>query len=348
MNNVLTIARREVTRLRTQFKGGSRPVVTLVLAGSILIAYLAFRQGTTQGKGLYRVGLSPDGPDIQDSRFDTITVDRSTGSAMLEAHQIDVYIDGTQVVHTQEEKSLHATGTLKIYLETYELARIEQEYEPEMGFPLRIEVNRFPVDLSRGGQEIIIPSLMAPPLPFAQVVSVSLYLLPVFFVSVFFTSGFMDEKVDRRITVLMSTPVTPFQIIAGKMLPYMAFALVSVVVTTLLLKGNPLLAMAIFAPIVLFTFSIYLMVPLVYRTFKDTTFISMLATTVITSYLVFPAMFTGVNDLSFISPLTLAVKMYRGQSFGLKEYLTSTASMYLVFALAMYVGSRILNEEYLM
>lgn len=348
MNNVLTIARREVTRLRTRFKGSSRPVVTLVLAGSILIAYLAFRQGTTQGKGLYRVGLSPNGPDIQDSRFDTITVDRSTGSAMLEAHQIDVYIDGTQVVHTQEEKSLHATGALKIYLETYELARIEQEYEPEIGFPLRVEVNRFPVDLSRGGQEIIIPSLMAPPLPLAQVVSVSLYLLPVFFVSVFFTSGFMDEKVDRRITVLMSAPVTPFQIIAGKMLPYMAFALVSVVVTTLLLKGNPLLAMAIFAPIVLFTFSIYLMVPLVYRTFKDTTFISMLATTVITSYLVFPAMFTGVNDLSFISPLTLAVKMYRGQSFGLKEYLTSTASMYLVFALAMYVGSRILNEEYLM
>ena len=348
MNNILTIAKREITRLRTRFKGGSRPIVLLVLAGSILIAYLAFRQGATQGKGLYRAGVSPDGPDIQDGRFDTITLDRSTGYAMLKTHQIDVYVDGLKVVHTSQEKSLHATGALKIYLETYELARIEREYEPEMGFPLRVEVNRFPVDLAQGSQEVIIPSLMAPPLPFAQVVSVSLYLLPVFFVSVFFTSGFMDEKVDRRITVLLSAPVTPFQIIAGKMLPYMGFALVSVIGTTLILVGNPLLALAIFAPIVLFTFSIYLMVPLVYRTFKDTTFISMLATTVITSYLVFPAMFTGINDLSYISPLTLAVKMYRGQSFGMKEYLTSTASMYLVFALATYVGSRILNEEYLM
>jgi hypothetical protein len=59
-------------------------------------------------------------------------------------------------------------------------------------------------------------------------------------------------------------------------------------------------------------------------------------------------MFSGINDLSYVSPLTLAVKMYRGQPFGLKEYLTSTTPMYIIFALAMYAGSRMLNEEYLM
>jgi len=197
-------------------------------------------------------------------------------------------------------------------------------------------------------REIIVPSLMNPPMPFAQVIVAFFYVLPVFFISVFFTSSFIDEKTDRKIAVLMSAPVTPFEVIVGKMLPYMGFSLASVVVITLLLKGNLLLAMAIFIPVILFIFAVYLMVPLVYRTFKDTTFISMLAISAITSYLIFPAMFSGISDLSCMSPLTLAVKMYRGEPFGLKEYLFATASMSFVFVLSMYIGTCILNEEYLM
>ncbi len=349
MKTILTLAKREVTRLRSRFRGGSRPIVTIALIGVALIAYLAFRQGAIRGRGLYRVGLPPAASlAIQDSRFTTVVVPLSTGRSLLETGALDAYVDtaAARILHRQDDRSLYTASALKLYLEKQELARLEQEYDVDAAFPLRVQVDHFPLD-PEAETEIIIPSLMTPPLPFAQVVTVSLYLLPVFFVSLFFTGGFMDEKIDQRITVLMSAPVTPFQIIAGKMLPYIGFALVSVAGLTLILGGSVPLALAIFAPVILFIFSVYLMVPLVYRTFKDTTFISMLATTVITSYLVFPAMFSGLNDLSYISPLTLAVKMYRGESFTLKEYLTSTASMYLVFAFATYIGTRILNEEYL-
>ncbi len=413
MDNILTIAKREIGRLRSRFRGGSRPVVILILAGVSVISYLAFRQGTVFSKGMYRVGVSADGPYIQDSRFDTVTVARSPGYSMLEKKAIDVYIDGAEVIHRSDTRSRYAAGALKAYLEKQELARIKEQYEIDRAFPLRVEVNYIenvtitqgtalldladaltssPLEpagaasgavdagaqrarhesntdsavreqireLERGSRlpeiemeftsdkEIIVPSLMSPPIPFAQVIIAFLYVLPVSSVSVFFTSSFMNEKIDRRITVLMSAPVTPFQIIVGKMLPYMSFSLASVVIMTLALGGNLLLAMAIFIPVILFIFSIYLMVPLVYRTFKDTTFISMLAITVITSYLVFPAMFSGVNDLSLMSPLTLAVRMYRDEPFGLKEYLFSTAPMYFIFILSVYIGTRILNEEYLM
>jgi len=198
------------------------------------------------------------------------------------------------------------------------------------------------------GEETLVPSLMQPPIPFAQVIIAFLYVLPVSFVSVFFTSSFMDEKIQRRISILLSAPVTPLQIIMGKMLPYVAFSVFSVIAMTLALGGSVTLNLAIFTPVILFIFAIYLMVPLVYRTFRDTTFISMLATTAIISYLVFPAMFSGVNDLAYMSPLTLAVKTYRGEPFGLREYLFSTAPMVLVFALSVYVGTRVLNEEFLM
>ncbi|HEY72747.1 MAG: hypothetical protein B6I35_07025 [Anaerolineaceae bacterium 4572_32.2] len=347
MSTILTIAKREVTRLRSRFRGGSRLVVTLILAASFLIAYLAFREGAFRGRGLYRVGVSPDVPPIRDSRFDSVTVAPSLGYSTLEAGEIDVYVDGTQVIHSGKEKSLYAANALKLYLETQELARIGEDYETDRAFPLRVEIARFPVDSPPEDRETVVPSLMSPPLPFARVVTVSIYLLPIFFVSVFFISGFMDEKADRRITVLLSAPVSPFHIIVGKMLPYVVFTLASVIGITIVLQGDVLLALAIFAPVVLFTFAVYLMVPLVYRTFKDTTFITMFATVVITTYLIFPAMFSGVSDLSYISPLTLAVEMYRGQPFGLKAYLTSAASMYLIFTLSVYIGTRILNEEYL-
>jgi hypothetical protein len=300
MNGILTIARREVTRLSSRFKGNSRPFVMLILAGSFVISYLAFRQGAVLNKGMYRVGVSPDGPGIQDSRFDAVVFSHSSGYSMLGEEAIDVYIDGDRVAQRDDARSLYAVGALKLYLEKQELARIKDEcavYGLDRAFPLRIEVNYLPAPgaLGRGAslseltdaltsgsaepvgaadshevgadqplsgdsqsqpqsqpvqsetdaavleqiremesdgrlpkiemefasdKEIIVPSLMSPPIPFAQVVIAFLYVLPISFVSVFFTSSFMDEKIDRRITVLMSAPVTSFEIIAGKMLPY--------------------------------------------------------------------------------------------------------------------------------
>jgi len=196
--------------------------------------------------------------------------------------------------------------------------------------------------------EVIIPSLMNPPIPLSQVVLAFLYIVPMLFMGIFFNSSFMEEKTNRKLNILMSAPVTPFDIIAGKMLPYVVFSLAVVIAMTLMLGGNVLMALAIFTPVILFIFAIYLMVALVYRTFKDQTFFSMAAITFVTGYLVLPALFTGINSVSYISPLTLAVQMYRGESFGLAEYALSAGPMYLVFGLAVFVGVRIFNEEYMM
>ncbi|MDY6911678.1 MAG: ABC transporter permease [Chloroflexota bacterium] len=197
-------------------------------------------------------------------------------------------------------------------------------------------------------EEIIIPSLSKPPIPLSQVLLAFLYIVPIFFVSVFFTSSFMEEKTNRKLVILLSAPITPLQIILGKMLPYIVYSVIAIVAITLMLRGSVLLGLAIFVPVMLFILSIYLMVALLYRTFKDQTFFSVLAVWIITAYLVAPAMFAGVNDLSYISPLTLAVQMYQGESFGLAEYFLSTIPLYAIFLATMFVGVRVFNEEYLM
>jgi len=197
-------------------------------------------------------------------------------------------------------------------------------------------------------KQVIVPSLMTPPIPLAQVLLAFFYIVPIFFIIIFFTSSFIEEKLNRRLSILLSAPVRPLEIILGKMLPYFAYSVIVIIGITIFLKGDIPLALAIFIPVVLFIFAIYLGVALCYRTFKDQSFFSMLAVTLVTGFLVFPAMFTGINNLSYISPLSLAIQMYKGGTFGFAEYCFSTLPMYLIFTLALIVGVRVFNEEYLL
>jgi ABC-type Na+ efflux pump permease subunit len=353
MHQILVIAWREITRLRKRFGGGASPVAVLLLLAALGLSVFALRNNVSLGAGLYRVAVSGEVPTIQDSRFSVIAADPAQGKALLEGHTVDVWVDGARVYSRDDDRSLFAVKALKQDLEVLELARIGASYPDKAAFPLRVGINYLGPQTAQGTappakpEEVIIPSLTPPPAPFTQVLVGMIYILPITFISIFFTSSFMDEKVNRRLSILLSAPITPFQIILGKMLPYATFALGTTALIAILTHANVLLALAIFAPTTLFIFAIYLMVPLLYRTFKDTTFIAMLVTTLTTAYLVFPAMFTNSNDLAYISPLTLAVKMYRNEPFGWREYLFPSLPMAAIFGLAMFAGTRMLNEEYL-
>jgi ABC-type Na+ efflux pump permease subunit len=350
LNQVFVIAWRELTRLRKRFSGSSSPLAVLALLTVVGLSAFALRNTFSLGSGLYPIGVTGNVPPIEDSRFTVIPVELEQGRTLLSQQAIDVLIDGTQVISREDNKSQYAIRALKQYMEEAELARVGQAYPESEAFPLRVGINYLSASqapVSRP-EETIIPSLTSPPLPFAQVLVAMIYILPITFISIFFTSSFMDEKINRRLTVLLSAPVTPFQIILGKMLPYAIFALSAIVLIALLTRGNVLLTLAIFVPTILFIFAIYLLVPLFYRTFKDVTFIAMLVTTLTTAYLAAPAMFTDVNDISYISPLTLAVKMYRNEPFGWREYLFPSLPMAAIFGFAMFAGTRLLNEEFLM
>jgi ABC-type Na+ efflux pump permease subunit len=334
-------------------------VAVLILLVVIGLAAVFLRGTVALGSGLYRVGVAGDVPPISDSRFAVTAVDAQAGQTLLAEGKIDVLIVGADVTGREDDKSQYALKALKGYLEEAELARVGANYPQGEAFPLRVGINHLSTSSAQGQggagagtpvtpEEVIIPSLTPPPAPFAQVLLTMIYILPITFISIFFTSSFMDEKANRRLTILLSAPVTPFQIIMGKILPYALFALCTTALIAWLTRTNVPMALAIFAPTTLFVFAIYLMVPLFYRTFKDTTFIAMFVTTMTTAYLVFPAMFTGVSDLAYASPLTLAVKMYRGEPFGWREYLFPSLPMAAVFGAAMFAGTRMLNEEFLM
>ncbi|MDD5493295.1 MAG: ABC transporter permease [Dehalococcoidia bacterium] len=412
-------------RLRARFGGKMIAAVLILLISAGVVSSLVFIQGMVLAKDFYIVGVSPGAPLIFDQRFHLVQVDPSQSGVALKSGQIDVYVTGKAAFYRADDRSQHAAGAIKKYLEKKEIARIADQYPLNQAFPLRVEVNYLKAptenmsaaavtlaDIVRVGQEadtpansptvnggnpmedenplagqppaayvpsesdelvkqqlevslssrlvpefkaefasnkqLIVPSLMSPPIPLAQVLLAFAYILPIFFISIFFTSGFIEEKLGRKLNILLSAPVTPLQIILGKMLPYVGYSLIIVVLITLIFHGDLLLALAIFLPVILFIFAIYLGVALQYRTYRDQTFFSLVAVTVITGYLVFPAMFVGINDLSYVSPLTLAVQMFRGESFTVLQYMLAAVPMLLVFLLAITVGTRVFNEEYLM
>lgn len=414
MRNILIIAKHEVLRFRSRFKGKTRWAVLIIALAALAIFFFISIGGFTLSKDFYSVGIAPDMPAIEDQRFNVFVVELDTGLSMLQNREIDIYINSETAYSRDDSRSKYATGALKQYLERQELVRISNEYDLNKAFPLRIEINylktsenatstadislaniikmsQHPTDIEKDNsgnvipsplnipennkdaevrqqlqnigndanlhrfeaefasdKDVIIPSLMNPPIPLAQVLLAFFYIVPIFFIIIFFTSSFIEEKLNRRLLILLSAPVRPAEIILGKMLPYFVYSIAVIVLITVFLKGNILLALAIFIPVVLFIFAVYLGVALLYRTFKDQTFFSMMAVTIITVYLVFPAMFTGINNLCYISPLSLAVQMYRGEQFNFLQYLFGTGPMYLTFTLAMVVGIRVFNEEYLM
>ncbi len=411
MRNILIIAKHEILRFSTRFRGKSRFAVIIIALAALSIFFLISTGGSVLSKGFYAVGITPGGPKISDQRFSVLELQHADGLAMLNNKAIDIYVDNDRAFYREDQKSQYAAGALKQYLAKKELVRISNEYDIDRAFPLRVEINylksatnnstvasaslseiiggantasttepdsgditavplaptnatdaavklqladlgdesklhQFKAEFA-SNKEIVIPSLMNPPIPLAQVLLAFFYVVPIFFIIIFFTSSFIEEKLNRRLSILLSAPIRPAEIIVGKMLPYFVYSVIAVIVITIFFQGNIPLALAIFLPVILFIFGVYLGVALFYRTFKDQTFFSMSAVTLVTVFLVFPAMFSGINDLSYISPLSLAVQMYRGEPFGLKEYLFSTGPMYLVFILSMVVGIRVFNEEFL-
>jgi hypothetical protein len=260
-------------------------VVVLVLLLALAVSYFVMQGGFTLSRGMYTVGVSPDGPQIDDSRFNVIVLSPDASYDQLNSYAIDAYVNGDQVIGRSNSRSQYAMGALKQYLDNQELNRFIEQYDIDRGFPLRIETHYLAVNASQPeasgsmtgiigptpvfepdytgepvptpvpgtppvtpsdtstdsavreqleaakngsagrfkaemltDNETLIPSLYQPSAPLPQVILAFLYIVPMFFISVFFTSSFMDEKTNRKLNILMSTPVSALDIILGKML----------------------------------------------------------------------------------------------------------------------------------
>jgi len=209
------------------------------------------------------------------------------------------------------------------------------------------QISRYTDALSSGSATMgtfKTPSQLSPPLPFDSIILVFVFIFPLYFTSQFFMMSIMNERIERKGEILLSTPVKTSSIIIGKMLPYFIGMLAICTALTLWIKA-PWLILLPLIPVIFFFLANALIIGMLARSFKELSFISIFFSTVATSYLFFPSIFANVHVVSLISPLTLIVLTMQGSVWTATDYLYSTSLFWLTGAVLFYIAARNFKEE---
>lgn len=190
------------------------------------------------------------------------------------------------------------------------------------------------------------PAMLSPPLPFDTIIFIFVFIFPLYFTSQFLMMSVMNERTLRQGEPLLAAPVTRITIIIGKSLPY---AILMLIISSLLLagtNGTPAALLPLF-PIILFFLSSALLIGMISRSYRELSFISIFFSTIATSYLFFPSIFTNIHVISLLSPVTLVVMTLQGTGYTITDYLYSTALFYLTSGVMLYLSVVNFTEEHL-
>ncbi|SDY44915.1 ABC transporter permease subunit [Halopenitus persicus] len=188
------------------------------------------------------------------------------------------------------------------------------------------------------------PASISPPFPFASLVLAFAFLVPLNVLIQAYGSTILGERVNRRGELLLVSPATRGEIVAGKTLPYLLAAVLMTVAIAAAVGGGVVSVLAV-VPIALVFLAATFLAGMFARSFTELTFLTVTVTVVLTSYVFVPAIFTTVTPIALISPLTLVVRDLQGAGVGIGEYLFSTGPFYVAGTLLFVLGTGTYREE---
>ena len=195
------------------------------------------------------------------------------------------------------------------------------------------------------------PADINPPFPFQSLILAFLFVIPLNFLIQAYGSTMLSERLNRRGELLLVSPVSKLDIIGGKTLPYFAGAMLVegaiAVGLVYLVRGElgGLLSILAITPLVLLFLGATFLGAMFARSFKELTFVTVTITVVLTSYAFVPAIFSDVDALALISPLTLVVRDLQGETVVFTEFLFSTLPPFLSAMVFFGLGSGLYREE---
>ena len=205
--------------------------------------------------------------------------------------------------------------------------------------------------LGSGSSSTTNPSSLAPPFPFESLVLAFVFIVPLNFLIQAYGSTFLSERLNRRGELLLVSPVTRLDIIAGKTLPYflgaMALEAAIAVGLTSLATGSlgGVVSVLAVTPLVLLFLAATFLGAMFARSFKELTFLTVTITVTLTSYAFVPAIFTNAGPVALISPLTLVVRDLQGQAIPLADFAFSTLPPLLTATVLFGLGAGLYREE---
>jgi ABC-type Na+ efflux pump permease subunit len=188
------------------------------------------------------------------------------------------------------------------------------------------------------------PADITPPFPFSSLVLAFAFLVPMNFVVQAYGSTILNERINRRGELLLVSPATPGDIVAGKTLPYLGGMVVLTGLVAVGVGGGFLSVVAVFPIAALFLAATFVGAMFA-RSFKELTFVTVTISVFLTSYTFVPAIFANVTPVALISPLTLVVRDLQGTAVSLVEVAFSTTPFALAAAVLFLLGLGVYREE---
>ncbi len=172
--------------------------------------------------------------------------------------------------------------------------------------------------------------------------------VPLSMISFVFSNSVMKEKVNKRGIYYLVSPTKPYEIIIGKMIPYLISAyIVAIPVFYKNVIGwkNFLGASAILLVIILIYFAISFVCVMLARTHKELSFLSVFFISMYSCYILVPSFMVNISFISLASPLTVIVKIFQNDLISAKLYMFSIVPNLLVAFIIFYFGLKLFNDE---
>lgn len=378
---IYRISRWEFSR---QFSGLDRQsVVVAVLILALTGGIVGFVGGTPDiSSELYTVGVTDDSPfePALEDRTEIRTVTYSSEAELTTAYDtgaVDValYDDGG----VREQPTDHGAAALSNVhsaVDAYNTDQLQAETDSAAAYPVAVSISYIPQrsdavqQQASGGtgaddtdgstadeveqeandleneafEQDGLPGDLEPPFPFESLLLAFAFIIPMNFIVQAYASSIIEERLNRRGELLLSTPISSYDIVAGKTLPYFS-ALTAFIAAVALGIGVGVLSVLALIPFAFAYLASGFVAGIFARSYKELTFVVFTASMFFTAFAFLPAMFTSVLPIASISPLTVVVQQLEGNSVSLTTLLFSITPMFFSGALMFILGVGIYQEE---
>ncbi len=188
---------------------------------------------------------------------------------------------------------------------------------------------------TKAKSKFLTPDELRPPSLLGKLIYAFSFVIPIYFVIQVYSSSAIEDKIKRRFELLFVAE-DEWKVIVGKMLPYIALSVILACAITIAL-GKSLIGIVFLIPIILFLVALSTFTAMISRSYKEMTFLTIIISIFITTYLFIPAIFTAI-PMSKISPITLLLKFFEGEEINAKDYFISTFQFYLMSLILIYLS----------
>ncbi|MFA5945061.1 MAG: hypothetical protein WC876_11425 [Candidatus Thermoplasmatota archaeon] len=330
-------------------------------------------------EGLYPVAATHESPlraaAASDLRFRLVDGDR----ADLDAGRVALVLEDDGFVYDENsERSRAAVIALGQATARWLETRMEDEPDQAAAFPVHVNLLMEAQDLTASGSPIptggapppppstgpatpsapvlvsnatdaaprlaLRPSQVDPPFPVRSLLLTFAFLIPMNLVAQLSAGSLMAERVRHRGLLLLTTPMTGPQILLGRVLPHLAITLGVVLVAGVAI-GVGWQGFAAALPMVLLVLAIAVVLGLLARNERELTFLLTAATTMLSTFLFLPAIFTSLPPVAFLSPVSVVAASVDGDAVAWGPFLYATVPLSLVTVALALLAAGLYREE---